>query len=203
MSRMPDVPVVVDIVHSPWTDGANWGLDEQHIETVSQRLGQDGVYVLCLHTRFFDDGQLSAVASGLSRTFSHAQLWLAPEGVDSAIFVASDAPITLNRIRARFNHARTALEALGFPTAESLAGAALLGTEGVKAWGDLSTTELNATQMSRAILERPTLHLAAVTGLTSEHPSPWDTEDSDAIAMVRSARLTWLDMLEQASTGNL
>jgi len=203
LSRMPETPAIVEIVHAPWTDSSNWGVDKGHIEAVSRRLVSDGIYVLCIHTRFFEDGQVAAVGGLLTDTFSHAQLWLPPEGADSAIFVASNAPIEVDRLRARFGQGKTALETLGFPTADSLAGGAILGRDGVQAWADRSTAQLNPFGISRAILQRPTLHLAAVTDLSESQPSPWAAADSDAIAMVRRARVTWLAMLEQASSGNL
>ena len=203
MSRMPNVPAVVEITHAPWTDGANWGVDEGHVQAVSRRLLTDGVYVLCVHTRYFKDGQVAAIGGLLSDAFDHAQLWLPPEGADSAIFVASNAPIEVDRLRARFNHGKTALEALGFPTADSLAGGAILGRDGLRAWAHRSQTQLRPGRLTAAVLERPTLHLAAITDLTDEATGPWGSEESSAITMVRNARVTWLAMLKQASAGDM
>ena len=203
MSRMPDVPVVVEVTHAPWTDSANWGVDQRHIQTVSNRLLADGIYVLCAHTRYFPDGQVAAVGALLSDAFAFVQVWLPPEGADSAIFVASNAPIAADRIRARFGHGKMALETLGFPTADSLAGAALLGRAGIATWSAQASARLNASGISTATLERPTLHLGAITDLLNSDTQPWGTEDSEAIAMVRSARMTWLSMLRHASLGDM
>lgn len=203
LSRMPDVPAVVEIAHSPWTDSTNWGIDGTHIKAVSRRLVSDGVYVLCIHTRYFADGQVAAIGGLLSDTFEHVQLWLPPEGADSALFVASKAPLEVGRLRARFGHGKTALEALGFPTADSLAGGAILGGDSVRAWADRTQTTLNPFGLSDAVLQRPTLHLASTTAFSDAPSNPWGSEDSEAIAMVRSARFTWLAILEQASSGDL
>ena len=182
MSRMPDVPVVVEVTHAPWTDSANWGVDQRHIQTVSNRLLADGIYVLCAHTRYFPDGQVAAVGALLSDAFAFVQVWLPPEGADSAIFVASNAPIAADKIRARFGHGKTALETLGFPTADNLAGAALLGRAGIMTWSAQTSARLNASGISTATLERPTLHLGAITDRLNSDTQPWGTEDSEAIA---------------------
>ena len=120
--RMPALPTILEINHAPWSDGANWGLSDSHIQTIKSRLVPDGVYVLCVHLRWWPDGSLSKIAKGLTNHFETVQAWLPPEGVDSLIFVSSDNPLNPSQIKARFGHAKTAIEDLGYPTAESRNG---------------------------------------------------------------------------------
>ncbi len=203
ISRMTPVAAIAEVLRAPWTDGSNWGMSSAHLGAIRRRLVEDGVYVLIIHTRFFNDGQVAEIGRMMTEEFDQVQLWLAPEGVESLTLVASDGDLNLSRLEERFAPARTALEQIGFPTAGSLAGAALLNSRGVAEWARRHAKPLTPHQIGDAAIERPTLHLTSVAEIAYDTQNIWTSGDAPSAEQVRKARLTWLKLIQQASSGDL
>ena len=201
--RIPAIPAILEINHAPWSDGANWGLSDSHIKTIKSRLISDGVYVLCVHLRWWPDGSLPRLAKGLTDHFDAVQAWLPPEGVDSLIFLASDQPLNPSQVKARFGHAKTALETLGYPTPESFSGAAVLGTDALVELGQEASDRLHPERLPSSVLSRPLLHVAGFPDRMAKHPDPWSGLGNNDITNVRKARGMLLSMLSKANKGEL
>ena len=192
---------IIEISRAPWADGSNAELNAQHIESVKARLASDGMYALCMHTRWWPDGGVHYVAEALVAHFEHVQLWVPPEGVESVIFVASDLPPEMDQLRARFSSATTALEGLGFRSADAIIGSALLGTAGVSQWAAQSTSPPPTDALNGSIFDKPVLHLGTVPDWMEQDPEPWTTPSSPAAQQVRQARRALLTMIQSAASG--
>jgi Flp pilus assembly protein TadD len=201
--RTPSVGSIIEINHSPWTSGANWGLDDGHISAIKAHLSPDGVYVLCVHMRWWADGALSQIAGALTTQFQSVTTWLPPEGVDSIIFVASDKAATYKALASGFDHARAALLSLGFQSPEMLAGAAILGQNSTRVLGALDHPPLRPDRLSAGLFDRPTLHLSHAPELMKDQVDPWNGTAPPGVAEVRSAKATLLTMLSSATQGHL
>ena len=201
---MAETPsTIIEISRAPWADGTNAELNAEHIEAVKRRLASDGLYALCMHTRWWPEGGPASVALALAGNFEHVQLWLPPEGVDSLILLGSNQPLEPNQLRARFASATTALESLGFRTAEAILGSVLLGTEGVKSWSQQAAQTVETNRLNGAIFDKPILHAGAIPGWMEQHPEPWSEGSSPEARQVRSARRALLAMIQSAASGQI
>jgi tetratricopeptide (TPR) repeat protein len=203
LRRMPKVPTIVEVSSAPWADSANGAMNSDHIRTIRAHLQDDGMYVMAMHLRWWPDGGPASIASALLEEFAHVQAWLPPQGVDTLIFIASDTAPAFLQLKNRFAHAATALGSLGFTTAESLAGSAVLGTSGVTAWAGAAAKPTPADRLPTAVFERPTLHLGSFPGWMNEHPKPWVDGASVQVQQTRLARKSILEMLHSAATGHI
>jgi len=161
------------------------------------------MYVLAMHLRWWPDGGPASIAAALVEEFAHVQAWLPPQGVDTLILIASDTAPAFLQLKNRFSHAATALGSLGFTTAESFAGSAVLGTSGVTAWARAAARPTHGDRLPIAIFERPTLHLGLFPRWMNEHPKPWEDGASVHVQQTRSARKSILEMLHAAATGHI
>ena len=201
---MAETPsTIVEVSRAPWADGNNAEMNARHINIVKQRLAPDGLYALCMHTRWWPEGGPASVAKALAANFNHVQLWLPPEGVDSLIFLSSDLPLEPNQLRARFASATTALESMGFRTAEAILGSVLLGTEGLKSWAQQAARPVDTSRLNASIFDKPTLHAGAIPAWMEQHPEPWSEGSSPEARQVRSARRALLAMIQSAASGQI
>lgn len=201
--RTLPVQSIMEINHTPWTTGASWGLSASHVQAIKSRLVDGGVYVLCVHMRWWPDGSIPQISKLLTAEFSSVQAWLPPDGVDSIIFVASDTAPEFGQLKSRFSGADSALEALDIENAESLAGSAVLGTSALRELASQATARPSPHQLSSTLFSRPILHLGEAPALIESQPDPWNGTAPTDVAAVRAARATMLDMLAQATKGKL
>lgn len=203
LAMSPQPSTIIEVARAPWADSTNSAMSPAHFRTVRDRLAEDGVYALCLHTRWWPDGAPAAVARALAAQFEHVQFWAPPEGVESIILLASAQPFEANRLRSRFPSTKTALESLGFRTAEAILGSALLGTEGVQAWAESATTGSVSHRLNESIFDKPTLHAGALPMWMEKFPEPWASASSTEARQVRSARRALLSMIQAAASGQI
>ena len=203
LHRAAPVGAVVEISHTPWADGADIRWDRQHVQDVKARLTSDGLYVLCAHLRFWPEKTAAAIGSNLVAQFKHVQVWTPPEGADSLLFVASDKEISYEALAKRFPDGRIGLESMGFTSAETIAGSALLGTSGVAAWGETATGLPPKGRLNSTIFEKPVLHVGPIAPWMEEHPNPWMGEVPTGVTEVRNARKLLIELFQKASHGQL
>jgi len=203
LQRIPAVSAIVENSHTPWADGAGSRWDEAHIGAVKARLEPDGLYALCAHLRYWPDGSVGTIGSTLSKHFSHVQVWNPPEGADSLLFLASDTPLSFATLASRFSNGRTGLESLGFTSPETLAGNALLGTDGVRAWGESASAPPSIGRLNGTIFDKPVLHVGALHSLMETYPDPWNEPVPDGVGEVREARKLMIALFKDATQGQL
>jgi cytochrome c-type biogenesis protein CcmH/NrfG len=201
--RTPPVQAITEINHGPWTSGANWGLSTSHIRSVRNHLVANGVYVLCVHLRWWGDGAIPRIAQALTESFSSVTAWLPPEGVDSLIFVATDSPPAFGQVASRFSPAKADLASLGLHSPEMLAGSAILGDGALRKMATTAFGPLQPQLLSASIFERPTLHLGQAPALMADQADPWNGTAPEGVSSIRAARATMLEMLEKATRGEL
>jgi tetratricopeptide (TPR) repeat protein len=203
LHRNPPVSAIVEVSHTPWADGAGSRWDEPHVQDIKGRLAPDGMYALCVHLRYWPDGTAAAIGQTLGQHFEYIQIWNPPEGADSLLFLASDSSLSFSTLSERFSAGRTGLESLGFTSPETLAGNALLGTDGVLAWGTPASKLPPAGRMNSTIFDKPVLHVGALPSLMNTHPNPWSETVPEGIAEVRQARKLMIELFKDATQGQL
>ncbi len=203
LHRTPSVGAIVEVSHTPWASASDNRLDAHHLRTVKSRLTSDGVYILCVHLRYWPNNTVQAIANTLIDAFQSVQVWAPPEGADSLLFVASDSDLSYEQLAQRYAAGRTGLESLGFTSPETLAGGALLGTQGVKAWAGQHTSLPPADRLNVSIFEKPVLHMGSIAPWMEDTSNPWEENVPDGVAEVRTARKMMLELFQSAASGQL
>ena len=191
-----DVPVVVEVTHAPWTDSAIGG-DRRHVQAVSNRLLADGIYVPAL-TLGITDGQVAAVGALLADT--------SPSRKSGFHLRAPTARFSLHptpRLRwtgsSPFRARKDGPGDAGLPDRRQPRWRCAPRTRGGRDLVFPSKRTPEPSGISAATLERPRPAPGSHHRPLNSDTQPWGTEDSEAIAMVRNARMTWLSMLRHAS----
>ena len=135
--------------------------------------------------------------------FEHVQIWAAPEGPDSLIFIASDSAVTYENIARRYEDGRIGLESLGFTSAETVAGSALLGTDGVREWSTTAERLPPGNRLNASVFSKPYLHAGPIAMWMNEYANPWADPVPEAVDEVREARRLLFDLYQQATEGRL
>jgi tetratricopeptide (TPR) repeat protein len=200
-------PAIIELSRTPWTSGEAPGITAAHLDAVRNRLGPDGIYLLCTHLGWWPDGGPAALARQLASTFEYVQVWLPPEGADSLVWVASEAPISLQRLTERYENATGPLARLGYSGATGLAGTAIAGSSGIAHWGAGAPPLPSADHLGPSLFAKPVFHAAGLAGLESTAVDIWDTSNSSAdlaeIDEVLGARRMFLALIDDATRGQI
>lgn len=197
---------IVDIARAPWTDGARATLDDARIAAAARRLGDDGVYVLCLHLLRLTQGEPQAVTSMVLERFPTVQLWLPPSGADTLLIVASKAPIPLSRLREGLAAHPDTARALGLGGDLDLASLAVSDAAGARSWVAAGSAAAPGLGPSAADFARPVQHLSSLEGHTASPDAIWsglNPEDLAALSARVHARASFLHLLGDAASGDL
>lgn len=207
---------ILEVSRAPWGDGARSALSAGHFAAVAKHLNPGGVYVLVLHLGWWAPETPAAALGELARSFDAVQLWLPPSGADSAIVVAAQAPLPLDRLIARLGGDASApapepLRELGLDSAADLASLAVLGDAAVRAYAETSSAAdplgLRGLALSPAVLARPVLHLAGLGDRVASPDEIWASPLPDGLdAPLRarlSARAAFLAVVGDAARGDM
>jgi tetratricopeptide (TPR) repeat protein len=163
--------------------------------------------LLCTHLSWWPDGGPAAIGRQLTATFENVQVWLPPQGADSLIWVASEAPISLQRLTERYENAAGPLAHLGYSSATGLAGTAIAGWTGIAHWGAGAPPLPSADHLGPSLFAKPVFHAAGLAGLQSTAADIWDTSNSSAdlaeVDEVLSARRMFLALIDDATRGQI
>lgn len=201
-----EADLILEVVRTPWSDAVHAAPDAAHLDAVRAGLAPDGVYVCALHLSWFDRGQAAAVARAVADRFEHVQLWLPPSGADTLVVVGGPRAPTLRAVERRFIRAASDLRALGVPSASVLAGFAVGDATTARTWEPGGRLP-RALRLPDAVLRKPVLHLGSLATVFASPDSLWALEgaDQDAASLARrmDGRRTFLELLDDASTGDL
>ena len=117
--------------------------------------------------------------------------------------MASDAAISYDHLADRYRLGQTGLESLGFTSAETLAGSALLGTKGTVAWSKGRSNPPPTDRLNVTIFDKPVLHVGNIATLMKEHPDPWQGDAPNEVSEVRDARRMMIELFKNAAAGRL
>jgi Tfp pilus assembly protein PilF/spermidine synthase len=198
--------VVIEVVRTPWRDGARAAPDGPHLDAVRDVLTDDGVYVLLVHLSWWDLGGPGALSEAVAERFGHLQVWVPPSGGDSMILVASSRPPLLASLEAGFGRVAGPMRGLGMTSAGALAGFAVGDRGTAETWGR-GQVEPPSHRLGDAPFKRPILHLAGLADIVAEPEQVWDlrgaNESANSLAARIDGRRLFLSVLGAASRGDM
>lgn len=199
---------VLEIVRAPWADSSRGLLNSAHINAVERRLTGDGVYVLVLHTLWFDAQQPEAIVSAVADRFEHMQLWLPPNGADTLIVVASKQPLSLQSLVQRIDVAGASrLQSLNLNGALAMASLAVASKTEAQQWAGQARQHFTAgLSLPDATWKRPILHLQQLSAHMTPVQSMWADINETQLTELNAHRQTrelLLSLLGRASSGDI
>ena len=202
----PSLDMLVEISRAPWADSARAPIDARHLDLVADRLGEDGVYALCLHLVRSPAGAPQAIVSAVAQRFSSVTLWMPPTSADSLILTASQKPFDIKLLEKRADTLRDALSGLGFDAPLDVAGFAVADREAALGWASEAGAMPSPMTLSDASFARPLQHLASLSPHLAAPGAIWEGADASVIAALEPrirAHQVFLEVLKNASEGDM
>ncbi|MBW2418264.1 MAG: fused MFS/spermidine synthase [Deltaproteobacteria bacterium] len=118
----------------PWAGGAAHLYTQEFFELVRSRLTEDGVFVQWIGLSYVDEELFSSLLAALDAVFPHVQVYTPPPWGGSVLFLASAAPLDLERTAARAIEAdRADFDLIGIRSPEEVMAGLVLDEAGVEA----------------------------------------------------------------------